>query len=86
MKSFEKNARIVWRTKSVDVTRVIPSLYAISVATVDFLEIAKELRIESRAIFVLDKDYTIKHVEYVKEVADHPNYESALGAARSLLQ
>jgi len=44
----------------------------------------KDLRIESRAIFVLDKDNTIKHVEYVKEVADHPNYEAALDAARSL--
>jgi thioredoxin-dependent peroxiredoxin len=44
----------------------------------------KDLRIESRAIFVLDKDGTIKHVEYVKEVADHPNYEAALAAARSL--
>src|SRR5258707_14961789 len=44
----------------------------------------KDLRIESRAIFVLDKDNTIKHVEYVKEVADHPNYEAALTAARSL--
>src|SRR5689334_12929230 len=42
----------------------------------------KELRIESRAIFVLDKNNTIKHVEYVKEVADHPNYETALDAAR----
>jgi thiol peroxidase len=44
----------------------------------------KDLRIESRAIFVLDKDGTIKHVEYVKEVADHPNYEAALTAAKSL--
>jgi thioredoxin-dependent peroxiredoxin len=44
----------------------------------------KELRIESRAIFVLDKDNTVKHVEYVKEVADHPNYEAALSAAKSL--
>jgi len=44
----------------------------------------KDLRIESRAIFVLDKDNTLKHVEYVKEVADHPNYEAALDAARSL--
>jgi thiol peroxidase len=43
----------------------------------------KELRIESRAIFVLDQNNTIRHAEYVKEVADHPNYESALGAARS---
>jgi thiol peroxidase len=44
----------------------------------------KELRIESRAIFVLDKDNTVKHVEYVKEVADHPNYDAALATARSL--
>ena len=35
MNSSEKNARIVWRTKSVDVTRVIPSRCATSVATVD---------------------------------------------------
>lgn len=42
----------------------------------------KELRIESRAIFVVDKDNTIRHAEYVKEVGDFPNYESALAAAR----
>src|SRR5260370_1241860 len=44
----------------------------------------KELRIESRAIYVLDKDGTIKHLEYVKEVADHPNYEAALAATKTL--
>jgi thiol peroxidase len=43
----------------------------------------KELRIESRAIFVLDRDNAIKHVEYVKEVADFPNYDAALNAAQS---
>ena len=43
----------------------------------------KELRIESRAIFVLDADNRIRHAEYVKEVADFPNYETALAAARS---
>jgi thioredoxin-dependent peroxiredoxin len=43
----------------------------------------KELRIESRAIFVVDKDNTIRHAEYVKEVAEHPDYESALKAARA---
>jgi thiol peroxidase len=43
----------------------------------------KELRIESRAIFVVDQENRIRHVEYVKEVADHPNYETALAAARS---
>jgi thiol peroxidase len=43
----------------------------------------KELRIESRAIFVVDPENKIRHAEYVKEVADHPNYEAALAAARS---
>src|SRR5436305_2732691 len=43
----------------------------------------KELRIESRAIFVLDQKNKILHAEYVKEVADFPNYESALSAARA---
>jgi thiol peroxidase len=43
----------------------------------------KELRIESRAIFVVDPENRIRHAEYVKEVADHPNYDAALSAARS---
>ena len=43
----------------------------------------KELRIESRAIFVVDQNNKIRRAEYVKEVADHPNYEAALSAARS---
>ncbi len=43
----------------------------------------KELRIESRAIFVVDQQNKIRHAEYVKEVADFPNYEAALTAARS---
>jgi thiol peroxidase len=45
----------------------------------------KELRIESRAIFVLDKDDVLHHVQYVKEVGEHPDYESALKTARSLV-
>lgn len=43
----------------------------------------KDLRIESRAIFVLDQNNKIRHVEYVKEVADFPNYETALNAAKN---
>ena len=43
----------------------------------------KELRIESRAIFVVDRNNKVVHAEYVKEVADHPNYEAALSAAKS---
>src|SRR5215472_3523671 len=45
----------------------------------------KELRILSRAIFVVDKDNNVRHVEYVKEVGEHPNYDAALAAARSAL-
>ena len=40
----------------------------------------KELRILSRAIFVVGPDDKLKYVEYVPEVADHPNYEAALAA------
>ena len=43
----------------------------------------KELRLESRAIFVVDGQNQIRHVEYVKEMTDFPNYEAALTAARS---
>ncbi|MCC6587307.1 MAG: thiol peroxidase [Bryobacterales bacterium] len=46
----------------------------------------KELRILSRAIFVVDKNNKVVHAEYVKEVADFPNYETALEAAKSAAQ
>jgi thiol peroxidase len=41
-----------------------------------------DLRIESRAIFVLDGDNKLRHVEYVKKVSDHPDYDAALVAAK----
>jgi thioredoxin-dependent peroxiredoxin len=44
-----------------------------------------DLRIESRAIFVLDNNNKLRHVEYVKEVGEHPNYEAALEAAKAAL-
>jgi thiol peroxidase len=44
----------------------------------------KDLRIMSRAIFVVDPQNAVRYAEYVKEVADHPNYEAALAAAKSL--
>lgn len=36
----------------------------------------------ARAIFVVGPDDKIKHVEYVKEIAEHPNYDAALASAR----
>jgi thiol peroxidase len=44
----------------------------------------KEWRVESRAIFVVDANNKIQHAEYVKEVADHPDYDAALSKAREL--
>lgn len=36
----------------------------------------------TRAIVVIDGSGVVKHVEYVKEITEHPNYEAALAAAR----
>jgi thiol peroxidase len=36
----------------------------------------------ARAIFVVDGDGELKHVEYVSEIAEHPNYDAALAAAK----
>jgi len=44
----------------------------------------QEPLLEARAIFVLDKNDTVQYVEYVKEVAEQPNFEAALAAARKL--
>lgn len=41
------------------------------------------LRINTRALFVLDKTGTVKHAEYVGEVTDHPNYDAALKALKA---
>jgi thiol peroxidase len=43
-----------------------------------------DLRIECRAIFVIDAGNTIRYAEYVREVADHPDYEATLAVAREL--
>jgi thiol peroxidase len=43
----------------------------------------KDLRILSRAIFVVDKNNVLRHAEYVKEVAEHPDYDAALAAAKA---
>ncbi len=43
-----------------------------------------DLRIQSRAVFVVDKDDKLKYVEYVPEVANHPNYDAILACVRGL--
>ncbi len=46
----------------------------------------KELRLDSRAIFVVDRDDVIRHVEYVGEVASQPNYDAVLKVVQSLVK
>jgi thiol peroxidase len=41
------------------------------------------MRINTRAVFVVDKDDTVRYAEYVPEISEHPNYEAILKAARS---
>ncbi|MCP1136209.1 thiol peroxidase [Paenibacillus polysaccharolyticus] len=45
----------------------------------------KELQLDHRAIFIIDADDTIQYVEYLREMSEHPNYESALNALRELV-
>jgi thiol peroxidase len=43
----------------------------------------KELRLNCRALFMVDPEGRLRHVEYVREVADHPDYEAALKAVQA---
>ncbi|MDF2836256.1 MAG: thioredoxin peroxidase, partial [Paenibacillus sp.] len=45
----------------------------------------KEFALDMRSIFVLDENNTIKYVEYLAEMAEHPNYEAAIEAAKALV-
>jgi len=38
--------------------------------------------LDARAVFVVDKQGVVRHVEYVKEITSEPNYEAALDAAK----
>ncbi len=44
----------------------------------------KELRLLSRAIFILDKEDKVQYVEYVKELTSHPDYDEALNALKRI--
>ena len=45
--------------------------------------LVKELRLLSRAVFVVDSQNEITYAEYVSEIADEPDYASSLAAAKS---
>ncbi|MFH5803893.1 thiol peroxidase [Alienimonas sp. DA493] len=39
-------------------------------------------RVLCRAVFVIGPDDTLKHVEYCSEIAEEPNYDAAIAAAK----
>lgn len=43
------------------------------------------LFLTNRSVFVLDRDNTVKYVEYLSQNTDHPDYDKALNAVKSLL-
>lgn len=47
--------------------------------------VIEELRLLARGIVVVDKENIVRYVEYVKEIAEQPDYDKALAAAKSCL-
>lgn len=45
----------------------------------------KEFRVDMRAVFVIDKDDTIRYVEIVPELTQEPDYDRAIEAVKALL-
>ncbi|MEI0531382.1 thiol peroxidase [Brachyspira pilosicoli] len=50
-----------------------------------FGTLIKELKLLTRAVFVLDKNNVVKYVQYVPEITHEPDYEAAIKAAKELL-
>ena len=57
-----------------------------SVFGLNYGVLIKELRLLSRAIFIIDKEDKVQYVEYVKEVGSHPDYDGALNALKMRLK
>lgn len=45
--------------------------------------LVEELRLLTRAVFVVDSNNKVTYVEYVDEATNHPNYDHALEAVKS---
>ena len=46
----------------------------------------RDLRLLSRAVFLIDRDDTVRYVQYVPEVAQHPDYDKAIEALSKLVR
>lgn len=48
--------------------------------------VIKDLRLLTRAVFVVDKEDKVVYVEYVSEATNHPNYEAPVETAKKASQ
>lgn len=46
----------------------------------------KELRLLTRAIFIIDRDNLIRYIEIVPEITDQPDYDRAIKEVKGLIQ
>ncbi|MBN2838058.1 MAG: thiol peroxidase [Fusobacteriaceae bacterium] len=46
--------------------------------------VIEELRLLTRGIVVIDKNDVIRHIEYVSEITEHPNYDEALKIIKNI--
>ncbi|MCK5706406.1 MAG: thiol peroxidase [Candidatus Aureabacteria bacterium] len=46
--------------------------------------LVKDLRLLARAVFIIDKENIVRHVEYVPEMASHPNYDKIFEVIENL--
>lgn len=51
-----------------------------------FGTLIKELRLHARAVFVADREGVLQHTEYVRELADLPDFDAALNTVKQLLE
>lgn len=49
-----------------------------------YATLIEELKLLNRSVFVVDKDNTIKYVQYLKQNTDLPEYEQAIKIAKEL--
>jgi thioredoxin-dependent peroxiredoxin len=45
----------------------------------------KELRLDQRSVFVVDRDNVVRYVEYVPVFGQHPDYDAAIEAVKKLI-
>lgn len=70
--------------KGIDKVKVVSDYKDLSFGSA-YGFIIDELRLLARGIVVVDKNDKVTYVEYVKEVASHPDYDKAIEEAKKLV-